>query len=95
MVQRVVKLTRNTLTLDELISKKKSMLTDDLNLPINYDAINDEHDIETKAYPRNEKQVRLYIVWDNKLRDHPLNRVLDHMRETGAAMVYKVEAIEP
>lgn len=80
-------------TLAELIVNRKSMLGEHTLLPNEYSLIESRQAVEMYAYPKTPRQVRIYIIWDNPLDNLSLTAVLDKMRETGAAMVQKVEPI--
>lgn len=74
--------------LDEIIEKKISMLG---VIPTGYAKIESDQDAIEEAYKN--KAIRVHIIWDNTVDNFPLDEVLDKMRETGAAMVVKVEAV--
>ena len=74
----------------QAIASKQSML--DGPLPGDYSAIETTGEALAAAYPP-VIAVRIHIVWDNRLSTLSLDRVLEHMRETGAAAVVKVEGL--
>jgi len=77
-------------SIEQVLSGKISMLTGDI--PIGYGNIESaEEALAAAAPPPMDTQLRITIVWDNKASTLDLSSVLDHMRETGAAMVVKVE----
>lgn len=82
-------------SLEEHIVSRLSMLRDDVSLPQEYSVIENAQEAEAVAFPKNKnpRQVRVFIVWDNPVDNFPLQEVLQRMRETGAALVQKVEAI--
>ncbi len=69
------------------------MLGDDTGLPVEYSIIESWQEAEDAAYKAKPKIVRVHLIWDNAVNSMPLSEVLDRMRETGAAMVVKVEAL--
>jgi hypothetical protein len=85
---------RLRVTLDDLIGSGKSMLGEG-PLPIEYGQIENTHEAIDAATPTAPPiDLRIYIVWDVETNLLDLPRVLEHMRETGAAMVTKVERVQ-
>jgi hypothetical protein len=77
----------------ELPLDGKSMLKMD-NLPDRYGDIETAGEaLEAATPPPSNVTLRLHIVWDNSAHNLDLERALDLMRETGAAMVVKVEQV--
>ena len=78
-----------------MLDSGQSMMDPDALLPVEYSQI--ETEAEALEAATNEKllkrTLRTYIVWDNELGNFPLEEVLLRMRETGAAMVTKVEEV--
>lgn len=70
------------------------MLSDEM-LPMGYSEFDTSTDVIEELFRSDvdDRQVRMFIVWDNPVGNLPLESVLDHMRETGAAMVTKVEQV--
>ncbi len=76
----------------ELKDAGRSMLSG--NLPVDYGRIETTQDaVEAAKVPPPNVVLRLTIVWDNDAKNLPLESVLDHMRETGAAMVVRSEQV--
>jgi hypothetical protein len=81
-------------TLDDLIRSGKSMMAPEALLPLGYSTIESAEEAASHALPTAQpRTLRVYIVWDNRLDNFPLEEALDKMRETGAAMVTKVEEV--
>lgn len=81
-------------SLDDLISSNVSMLSEAM-LPQGYDLIGDTSGAVAAAYEQEDMRIiRLHIVWDNPINTLDLERALDYLRETGAAMVVKAEAVK-
>lgn len=79
-------------SIDSLIQTKRSMLTG--GLPVGYGAIeNREEAMEAARIEPTGIILRMTIVWDNEVSTLDLERILDAMRETGAAFVTKVEQV--
>lgn len=76
----------------DIIEQHRSMLGDN-SLPKEYGLIESATEAWEAAFPTDERVVRLTIIWDNQVRNLDLERTLDAMRETGAAFVFKVEAL--
>ena len=80
------------LTIEQLIEQRKSMLLGPT--PYYYGAIETGQDALAAAVPPPKAvTLRMHIVWDNPATDLDLEGVLARMRETGAAMVVKVEEV--
>jgi hypothetical protein len=80
-------------SLADLLDTGVSMLGDAM-LPAGYGQIDDTRDVvEAIAKKADERIVRMHIVWDNPIDSLELEDVLEKMRETGAAMVTKVEEV--
>ena len=81
---------RGVKSVDEFLADKISMLGEN-PLPREYGNIESAFDAADRAFKT--KGIRVHIIWDNGVDDFPLGEVLDKMRETGAAMVVKAEAV--
>lgn len=80
-------------TVKEFLDEKRSMLGN-ASFPREYGAIETTGDALAAAVPPAKSiTLRMHIVWDNEVDNLDLPRVLDTMRETGAAMVVKVEQV--
>jgi len=79
-------------SIDELLRAQRSMLSG--NLPLGYGAIETvEEALEAAKVPPPTVSLRIHIVWDNDATNLDIERALEVMRETGAAMVTKVEQV--
>ena len=78
--------------LDEFLAAKRSMLADGL-LPAEYGMIESTQEALEATSPPPAITLRMTIIWDNDVKNLDLERVLEHMRETGAAFVAKVEQV--
>lgn len=78
-------------TLARMLETRKSMLNE--ALPLGYGAIETTQEALHAASPTTQVTLRIHIVWDNPANTLDLQRLLDHMRETGAAMVKSVEEV--
>jgi hypothetical protein len=82
-------------TNEEFLAAKRSMLNANSPLPQGYGAIETtEEAISAAIPPAKGITLRVTIVWDNDVKNLDLERVLENMRETGAAFVLKVEQVE-
>lgn len=79
-------------TVEQVLASGKSMLDMD-SLPVEYSSIETSQEALAVAAPPKDVTLRLTIVWDNPASSLDLQRALEGMRETGAAMVVKVEAV--
>jgi hypothetical protein len=82
-------------TIERMIKDGESMLRQGGLLPAAYSAIETEADALAAAMTKpRTPTLRVHIVWDNEADGNfELEEVLQRMRETGAAMVTKVEEV--
>lgn len=78
-------------TIQNLLASGRSMLDGDL--PVEYGHIEEAQEALAAAVPQKDVTLRLHIVWDNPASNLDLSGALNRMRETGAALVVKVEAV--
>ena len=79
------------LSAEQMIARKQSMLRE---IPSDYARVETTQEALKAAVPSPPTvTLRITIVWDNDASNLDLERVLDHMRETGAAMVLSVEQV--
>lgn len=66
------------------------------SIPVNYGYIETSEEAIAAAIPKQaDKVIRVHIIWDNPINNFELDRVLQDMRSTGAAMVISVEEVTP
>lgn len=63
------------------------------SLPMEYGHVETAQEALDVAVPKNSIPLRITIIWDNEVNNLDLQGVLERMRETGAAMVVKVEQL--
>lgn len=84
----------NIVSIQTLIDAKKSMLGN--SIPVNYGTIETTEEAIAAAIPKpSARIIRIHIIWDNPMSNLHLDRILEDMRSTGAAMVTQVEEVSP